>query len=276
MPGQTVHREGAFDPDFDENGYVFLGHCTDDRHSAIGRVTLPVAAHEVDYAAVASSSTDVLVLHCPETDADEHATGYAALSHPDLGDAFQVEARDRRAHFHRTEVSAMKPTLTILEPTTETPFVHLVAIDALPRVKAASPATRVVFLTMHNDASYARRALEAGASGYVLKHSAPEELILAVRSALQDRTFITPALAGQVLASMKRAPASADPVAALSPRQREILRLLATGMSAKQIAGVLDISHRTVEFHKYQAMDALALKSNAELIHFAIKHGLVA
>jgi len=173
---------------------------------------------------------------------------------------------------------AMVEAVTRLQPdvlVADISMPDLNGIDALPRVKAASPVTRVVFLTMHNDVSYARRALEAGASGYVLKHSAPEELILAVRSALQGRTFITPALAGRLLESIKQRPASADPVAALSPRQREILRLLASGLSAKQIAGVLDISHRTVEFHKYQAMDALDIKSNAELIHFAIKHGIV-
>jgi DNA-binding NarL/FixJ family response regulator len=152
---------------------------------------------------------------------------------------------------------------------------HLSGIEALPQVKAVAPDTKVVFLTMHQDVAYARRALEAGASGFVLKHSAPEELILAVKAALQGRTFITPALAGDVIAAIKRGPAPADPVASLSPRQREILRLLVAGQSAKEIANTLNISHRTVEFHKYHAMDALGIKSNAELIHFAIKHGIV-
>ncbi len=173
---------------------------------------------------------------------------------------------------------AMVEAVTRLQPdvvVADISMPDLNGIDALPQVKSASPATRVVFLTMHNDVAYARRALEAGALGYVLKHSAPEELILAVKSALQGRTFITPALAGQVLDSMKRGPGGLDPVASLSPRQREILRLLAQGMSAKQIAAELAISHRTVEFHKYQAMDALGIRSNAELIHFAIKHGIV-
>ena len=152
---------------------------------------------------------------------------------------------------------------------------HLNGIDALPQVKAVAPATRVVFLTMHHDVAYARRALEAGALGFVLKHSAPAELIMAVQSALQGRTFITPALAGEVLDSIRKDPGARDPSAALSPRQREILQLLAEGQSAKQIAGTLGISHRTVEFHKYQAMDTLGLRTNAELIHFAIRHGIV-
>ena len=153
---------------------------------------------------------------------------------------------------------------------------HLNGLEALPRVKIVAPSAHVVFLTMHRDVAYARRALEAGASGFVLKHSAPAELILAIRSALQGRTFITPALAGEVIESIRSSPAgAADPVATLSPRQREILRLLAEGRSAKQTAVALGISHRTVEFHKYQAMDTLGIKSNAELIHFVIKHGIV-
>jgi DNA-binding NarL/FixJ family response regulator len=153
---------------------------------------------------------------------------------------------------------------------------HLNGLEALPQVKAVAPSARVVFLTMHRDVAYARRALEAGALGFVLKHSAPAELILAIKSALQGRTFITPALAGDVIDSIRSNPAGvADPAATLSPRQREILRLLAEGRSAKQIAAELGISHRTVEFHKYQAMDTLGIKSNAGLIHFAIKHGIV-
>jgi DNA-binding NarL/FixJ family response regulator len=152
---------------------------------------------------------------------------------------------------------------------------HLNGIDALPQLRKVAPGTRVVFLTMHSDVAYARRALEAGALGFVLKHSAPSELILAVKAALAGRTFITPTLAGDVFES-RRGPARApDPVAGLTPRQREILQLFAEGCSAKQIAGKLDISHRTVEFHKYQMMESLHIRTNAELVHFAVKHGIV-
>jgi DNA-binding NarL/FixJ family response regulator len=153
---------------------------------------------------------------------------------------------------------------------------HLNGIDALAQLRRVAPRTRVVFLTMHCDVAYARRALEAGALGYVLKHSAPSELILAVKAALSGRTFITPTLAGEVLESMRHEPSrTPDPVGALTPRQREILQLLADGCSAKQIAGKLEISHRTVEFHKYQMMESLRIRTNAELVHFAVKHGIV-
>ena len=153
---------------------------------------------------------------------------------------------------------------------------HLNGIDALTQMKHDNPDVRVVFLTMHKDAAYARRALEAGARGYVLKHSAPAELVLAVRAALEGKTFITPTLAGEVFHDLKLSPTQPnDPVAVLTPRQREILQLFAEGFSTKEIASRLDISTRTVEFHKYQLMDSLKLQSSAELIHFAIKNGIV-
>ena len=154
---------------------------------------------------------------------------------------------------------------------------HLNGIDALTQLKRDNPDVRVVFLTMHKDAAYARRALDAGARGYVLKHSAQAELFLAVRAALDGETYITPTLAGEIFQDLKVSPEHPiNPVGALTPRQREILQLFAEGVSTKEIASRLDISPRTVEFHKYQLMDSLKLQSSAELIHFAIKNGIVA
>jgi len=154
---------------------------------------------------------------------------------------------------------------------------HLNGIDALVQLKHDNPEIRVVFLTMHKDAAYARRALEAGAHGYVLKHSAQAELFLAVRAALDGRTFISPMLAREVFDDLKVSPTRpSDPAALLTPRQREILQLFAEGCSTKDIASKLDISPRTVEYHKYQMMDSLKLQGSAELIHFAIKNGIVA
>ncbi len=153
---------------------------------------------------------------------------------------------------------------------------HLNGLDALVQLEKENPEVRVVFLTMHKEVAYARRALEAGASGYVLKHSAPEELVMAVRAALAGNIFITPALAGEVLHAVGNGPQSAnEPATLLTPRQREILQLLAEGRSAKEIASLLGISSRTVEFHKYQMMESLSLHNSAELVHFAMKHGIV-
>lgn len=153
---------------------------------------------------------------------------------------------------------------------------QLNGIDALGQLRKDNPQVKVVFLTMHAEVAYARRALEAGAAGFVLKHSAPAELIAAIRAALSGKTYITPSLAGEVIQAMRHEPPpGGDPTAKLTPRQREILQLLAEGRSAKEIAAALGISSRTVEFHKYQTMETLGLHHSAELVHFAIKHGIV-
>lgn len=149
-------------------------------------------------------------------------------------------------------------------------------LESLEAIKKDNPGARVVFLTMHQDAAYARRALEAGALGFVVKHSAPAELMDAIRAALTGQTYVTPLVAGELFRSLRESPDSPqDPGAKLTPRQRQILRLLAEGRSAKEIADVLSISTRTVEFHKYQMMESLNVHHSAELIHWAIKNGIV-
>jgi DNA-binding NarL/FixJ family response regulator len=153
---------------------------------------------------------------------------------------------------------------------------HLNGLDALQGLKKDNPQVKVVFLTMHREVAYARRALEAGAAGFVLKHSAPAELLTAVRAALDGKIYLTPVLAGEVIRDFQHGKdPTVDPAAALTARQRQILQLLAEGHSAKEIAGLLGISSRTVEFHKYQMMASLHLQNGAELIHFAIKQGIV-
>ena len=149
-------------------------------------------------------------------------------------------------------------------------------IEAVRQLKKADPHIKVVFLTMHPDVTYASRAFEAGASGYVLKHSAPSELITAIREAVNGRTYVTPMVAGELLQSYKAGAQRAEPVMRkLTARQREILQLVAEGYSAKEIAVQLNISTRTVEFHKYRIMEELNLKTSAELVQYAIKHGIV-
>ena len=153
---------------------------------------------------------------------------------------------------------------------------RLNGLDAVTRLKKDNPGIRIVVLTMHPEVAYARRALDAGASGFVLKHAAPAELITALKAVLAGKTYLTPAIAGEVLQEIRRSPeVSGDPVASLTARQREVLQLFAEGHSAKEIASLLSISARTVEFHKYQMMQNLGLKNNTDLTHFAIKHGIV-
>jgi DNA-binding NarL/FixJ family response regulator len=189
-----------------------------------------------------------------------------------LADEFDLVgvAEDGRAMV--AEARRLRPDVVVADVS----MPHLNGIDALALLKKDNPEIKVVFLTMHQNAAYARRALDAGASGYVLKHSAPVELVLAIQAALRGATFVTPALTAEVLKEVQHGSRhTADTSGSLTLRQREILQLLAEGRSAKEIARTLGISARTVEFHKYQIMDTHGLHSSAELIHFAIKQGIV-
>jgi DNA-binding NarL/FixJ family response regulator len=203
--------------------------------------------------------------------ADDHlmvAEALKSLLAPDFDLVGMVD--DGRALIEAA--STLRPDVIVADVT----MPHLNGIDALTQLRQRGDCVPVVFLTMHRDASFARRALDAGASGFVLKHSAPAELVSAIRAALEGKTYLTPQLASEVLDSMKQRPQQErGSLGALTPRQREILQLVAEGQSAKQIAAMLDISPRTVEFHKYQTMETLGLHTNAELVHFAIKYGLV-
>ena len=147
-------------------------------------------------------------------------------------------------------------------------------IESVRQIKKTCEAIKVVFLTMHPDVTYAASAFEAGASGYVLKHSAPSELVIAIQSALKGKTYVTPLLAGELMQFYKGKPAGRDNLTRLTSRQQEVLQLLAEGRSAKDIAAILNISSRTVEFHKYRMMDELGVKSAAELVQYAIRHGI--
>jgi DNA-binding NarL/FixJ family response regulator len=149
-------------------------------------------------------------------------------------------------------------------------------IDAFREVRKILPRIRAVFLSMHHDADYAARAFEVGASGYVLKESAPGELVTAIREATAGRTYVSPLIAGELMASYREGTKGTGPAAKLTGRQREILQLLVDGHTARTIASKLDISPRTVEFHKYNIMKEWGLNTTADLIRFAIKHGLVA
>jgi len=149
-------------------------------------------------------------------------------------------------------------------------------IEAVRQIKKIDEHIKVVFLTMHLDATYATRAFDAGASGYVLKHSAPSELITAIREAIQGRTYVTPVIAGELIKSYKSGEyREFYKTCKLTDRQREILQLLAEGHTAKEIANILYISPRTVEFHKYRMMQELNINTSAELVQYAIKNGIV-
>jgi DNA-binding NarL/FixJ family response regulator len=149
-------------------------------------------------------------------------------------------------------------------------------IEAVLQLKKADVAAKIVFLTMHQDVTYAMKAFEMGASGFVLKHSAPSELVTAIREALAGRTYITPLITKELMqAYQNRHAQQQDPVHELTPRQREVLQLFAEGRSAKEVATVLKISPRTAEFHKASIMKLLGIHAIAELTQYAVRHGII-
>jgi DNA-binding NarL/FixJ family response regulator len=149
-------------------------------------------------------------------------------------------------------------------------------IEAAAQLRDAGITAKVVILTMHRDVAYARRAMEAGAFGFVLKHSVSSELVTAIREALLGQTYITPMIAGELLQSYREGDSeTSDSTHRLTVRQREVLQLIAEGRSAKEVAAILKISTRTAEAHKAHILEVLGLRSTAELVQYAIRNGII-
>jgi DNA-binding NarL/FixJ family response regulator len=153
---------------------------------------------------------------------------------------------------------------------------RLNGLEALEQLRSAKCTAKVIFLTMHKDATYAARALHAGAAGFVLKHSASAELVTAIRQALSGKTYVTPTLADNLKEwSDSRLRTEAESVPDLTPRQREVLQHFAEGRSAKEVAHSLHISTRTAENHKARIMKLLGLSTTAELVQYALRHQII-
>jgi DNA-binding NarL/FixJ family response regulator len=148
-------------------------------------------------------------------------------------------------------------------------------IDAARQIKQAFPETRIIFLTMNEDPDLAAAAFRAGASGYLLKRSAASELQTAIREVMRRRSYVTPLVTEGLMGSMLQGPESAHGAQQLTPRQREVVQLVAEGHSMKEVGHILNIAPRTVAFHKYRIMEQLKIRTTAELIQFAIKHHIV-
>jgi two-component system, NarL family, response regulator NreC len=148
----------------------------------------------------------------------------------------------------------------------------LSGLDALARLRAEHVQSRVIVLTMHHDADLATDAIRGGASGFLVKESAGEELLIAVRHALDGKVYITPTVTQEIMERMAGPAQAKEPQ--VTPRQRDILRLIVKGQRMKEIAATLGLSTRTVEGHKYQMMEALGVTSTAELVRYALERRL--
>ena len=164
----------------------------------------------------------------------------------------------------------LKPDVIVADVT----MPELNGIEAARRILDNDPGSRIVFLTMHPEVGYAIEAFDAGALGYVVKTAAAELLVKAIREALKGNLFVGPEFMSEAVRSrLGHHPQSRhNGHALLTERQREIARLISEGRTTKDIAALLHISARTVEFHKYRAIQALGVKSVAELIQFAVRN----
>jgi DNA-binding NarL/FixJ family response regulator len=200
--------------------------------------------------------------------ADDHALLLGAFEKL-LGAECDIvgQASDGRALVAATE--KLKPDVVVLD--ISMPLMN--GLEAGRQIKHASPNVKLVFLTMNEDADLAAEAFRSGASAYLLKRSAASELMTAIREVMQGRSYVTPLVTEGLVTSLVRA--DRQPAHELTSRQREVLQLLAEGRSMKEVASLLNLTPRTVAFHKYRMMEQLKVKSTAELIQYAVRHHIV-
>jgi len=167
-------------------------------------------------------------------------------------------------------VQALLPDVVILD--VAMPLLN--GLDAAEQLKRMSPETKIVMLTMNEDPQIAAEAIRRGASAFLIKSGAGAELIKAVREVMRGQSYITPRIARKMREEWERNP-EATGERKLTSRQREVLQLLAEGQSMKEVGATLQITTRTVAFHKYKIMGDFRLRSNAELVRFAIKELVV-
>jgi DNA-binding NarL/FixJ family response regulator len=176
----------------------------------------------------------------------------------------------RDALFMATE---LKPDVVLLD--ISMPLLN--GIDAARHILKAVPGTKIVFVTMHADPDYVAEAFRSGVSGYLLKRSASSELVNAINEVMKGRYYVTPLVTREALSPLfGGAPEGAKLSTSLTGRQREVLQLVAEGKSVKEIAAILHVSAKTVEFHKSALMERLGMHTTAELTRYAIGRGLVA
>ena len=176
---------------------------------------------------------------------------------------------DPRAFLEQAE--ALRPDVVILDVS----MPSLNGLDTARALLRLLPNVGIIMLTMNEDPDVAAEAFRVGAHGYLLKRSLGSELPLAVRELVAQRYYVTPLMTRDLVGSLSREPHALKAVHQLTPRQREVLQLLAEGRSMKEAAAVLHVSARTVAFHKYRMMEQLQVHSTAALIQFAVREGLV-
>jgi DNA-binding NarL/FixJ family response regulator len=202
--------------------------------------------------------------------ADDHTLIADALRQL-IASHFEVVATVADGHALLDSATSLKPDVIVVD--IAMPLLN--GLEAGRQLKQRMPGVKLVFLTMNEDPELAVAAMKSGASGYLLKKSAASELLQAIQAALRGKSYVTPQIARGMQESFIRNPQGRSHNKSLTPRQREVAQLLAEGKSMKEAADILRVTPRTVAFHKYRIMQDLGLKTNADLIQFAIKSRIV-
>ena len=201
--------------------------------------------------------------------ADDHSLLLTAFEKLLAGECEVVgQVTDGRALVAAAE--SLKPDVIVLD--ISMPLLN--GLEAGRQIKQKLRDVKLIFLTMNEDADLAAEAFRSGASGYVLKRSAASELSTAIREVMQGRSYVTPLITEGLVGSLQHGE-ERKPAHELTARQREVLQLLAEGRSMKEVASVLNVTPRTVAFHKYRMMEQLKVKSTAELVQYAVKQHIV-
>ena len=201
--------------------------------------------------------------------ADDHALLVGAFEKL-LSGEFDVVGQVNDGRALVAAATKLQPDVIILD--ISKPLMN--GLEAGRQIKQQNRNIKLIYVTMNEDSDIAAEAFRAGASGYILKRSAVSELSTAIREVMLGRSYITPLVATGLVGSLMHTD-DAKLTDVLTSRQREVLQLLAEGHSMKQVAGVLNLTPRTVAFHKYRMMEQLKVKSTAELIQYAVKHHIV-
>ena len=200
--------------------------------------------------------------------ADDHAIVTDGLARILKDAGFDVIGAVRDGQQLVEAAQRLRPDVII----TDLSMPRLSGLDVLARLKSEPLESKVIVLTMHHDADLAADAIRGGASGFLLKESAGDELLAAVRHALDGKVYITPTITKDVMERIAGAASAREPQ--LTPRQRDILRLIVKGQRMKEIAATLGLSTRTVEGYKYEMMETLGVTSTAELVRYALDRRL--
>jgi len=202
--------------------------------------------------------------------ADDHQM-FAEMLRTLLSDRYDIVGWESDGHSLIETARHLKPDVIVLD----VGMPQLNGLDAGAQIKKIMPAVKLIFLTMNSDPYIIRQAFRIGASGFLLKQGAASELPAAIERALRGGSYTTPAAAAALETIEQHLPGRENKLPEPTVRQREVIQLLAEGLSMKQVADTLNITARTVAAHKYAAMNNLGIKSSAELVLYALKSGMI-